>query len=119
MPTDVIDSPEVILARLAALVLVGGVLPQLLGLLARGTRVRAKPWRVILGIIVPAMAFFAISLVFFSTQAAAHVAARGYPACGALGAAALFTSVAGPFAHAGFAGVVHLAWTSMLGRWTG
>jgi hypothetical protein len=110
------DSPLVIVGRLTIASLLGVLLPQLLGLAARGLGSRPNRVRILLGVTVPAFTFLAIALVFVSTMASEHLAHTGHPACGGFGAGAFGILIGGPSCHGFVASFLQKAAADALGR---
>jgi hypothetical protein len=92
-----VDTMLLPLLRMAMLLLVAGIIPQVLGaiVLSRASR----GWfRTFAGILVPAVTFFLISATFFRTQAA-QMRSEGVYVCGMFGAMAFITTFGGSLVH--------------------
>jgi hypothetical protein len=110
------DSPLVIAGRLTTAFVLAALLPQLLGLFARGLGRRPNPVRIFLGVTVPALTFLAIAFIFVSVVARAHLAQTGQPACGGFGAGAFGLLVGGPTCHGFVASLLQKAVAEAIGR---
>ena len=84
--------------RILIIILVGLVLPQLLGFIGYIYTLKKKLIFKIVAILISPVLFFGIATLFWNMQAA-DIRAAGHYVCGAFGAAAVFSTLFGTLIH--------------------
>jgi hypothetical protein len=84
--------------RILIIILVGLVLPQLLGFIGYIYTLKRKLIFKIVALLFSPVLYFGIATLFWNMQAA-NIRAKGHYACGALGAAASFSILYGTLMH--------------------